>query len=327
MSATVFPAADHTFWRGTRVLVTGAAGFVGSNLVPVLEATGTDVIAVTRRDGNLTDPDEVRALLARTKPQVVFHLAGLVGGILANRDRPAEFCQTNLALNTTMLHEAWRCGVRKYVTLIGGCSYPATAPSPIREDAMWDGYPQRESAAYSLAKRMSVVMAAAYRQQYGFNAIVLVPGNIYGPHDNFDLTSSHVIPALIRKFSDARTLGTSVVTAWGTGRPTRDFVYIEDVCHVLRVAAERYDEPDIVNISSGRPVTIRQLTEQIAALAGFEGDIVWDATQPDGQMEKGFDVTRMRQRLGVECPTPLAEGLAKTIRWFTEHRALVRGVA
>jgi GDP-L-fucose synthase len=326
MSTIGFPRPDTSFWRGRRVLVTGAAGFIGSNLVPVLRGTGCDLTAVTHRDADLTDPAQARALLELTRPHLVFHLAGLVGGILANRDQPAEFCHTNLMLGAVVLHEAWRAGVGKFVTLIGGCSYPASAPSPIGEEALWDGYPQSESAPYSLAKRMSVTLADSYRRQYGFNAVVLVPGNVYGPHDNFDLTGSHVIPALVRKFWEARQTGASVVAAWGTGRPTRDFVYIDDVCHVLRIAAERYNSSDILNVSSGRPVSIRAVTELVAELVGFEGRVIWDATRPDGQLHKGFDVTRLREHLGVECPTPLREGLQRTIEWFVEHQSTARGV-
>src|SRR5512139_3889292 len=218
------------FWNGKRVLVTGASGFVGSNLTPLLERTGCELIRPARRDYDLTEQAAVRRLLAQVRPDVVLHLAGLVGGILANMRFPADYLYQNLLMGTLVLQESWKAGVQKYVTLIGGCSYPATAPSPIAEKNLWDGYPQPESAPYALAKRMAVVAAEAYRRQHGFDAIVLAPGNLYGPHDNFDLEASHVIPALIRKFWEARRDGQPEVTAWGTGRPLRDFVYVEDAC-------------------------------------------------------------------------------------------------
>lgn len=312
------------FWRGRRVLVTGAAGFVGSNLVPMLRRTGCELITPTRGQYDLTEQAEVRRLFADTRPDLVFHLAGLVGGILVNERYPADFCHQNLLMGTLVLHEAWKSGAGKYVTLVGGCSYPARAPSPIAEDELWNGYPQSESAPYSLAKRMAVVEAAAYRQQHGFNAVVLVPGNLYGPHDNFDLEAGHVIPALIRKFKEAVSERRREVTAWGTGRPVRDFVYVEDACEAILIAAEKHDRPEIVNISSGVPVTIREVVETVAELAGYDGRILWDSSKPDGQMAKGFDVTRMKSWLGYECRTPLREGLRKTLAWFESHYATAR---
>ncbi len=263
-------------------------------------------------------------MLQQYKPDLVIHLAGLVGGIGANRERPADFNYTNLLMGTTMLHESWKAGVKKYITTIGGCSYPAHAPSPIKETELFNGYPQKESAPYSLAKAMSVVQAQAYRQQHGFNAVVLVPGNLYGPYDNFDLKNSHVIPALIRKYTEAKAAQKTEVSAWGSGRPTRDFIYIADACDAILKAAEHYDAADIINISSGQTVTIKELTETIAQLVGFKGRVVWDTSKPDGQMEKGFDVTRMKQLLGFECRTSLRDGLQKTIDWFQANPNLAR---
>jgi GDP-L-fucose synthase len=312
------------FWRSRRVLVTGSTGFIGRNLVPILKAAGAEVLCPSRADCDLTDQAAVHRLLSETRPEIVFQAAGQVGGILANKREPATYCHANLLMGTFMLHESWASGVRKYVSLIGGCSYPATAPSPIRETELWQGYPQSESAAYSLAKRMAVVEAQAYRQQHGFNAVVLVPGNVYGPHDNFDLETSHVIPALIRKFSEAKGAGAPQVTAWGTGRPVRDFVYVRDACEAIVRAAERYDGPDIINLSSGVATTIRELVETVAELVGYDGRIVWDDSKPDGQLEKGFDVTRMKEWLGYECRTGLRDGLRQTIAWFDTHRAEAR---
>jgi GDP-L-fucose synthase len=308
-----------SFWHGKRTLVTGASGFVGRNLMPLLVEAGCDVVAPSRSDYNLLEQADVRRLLADMKPEVVFHLAALSGGILANRDYPADFCYQNLLMNTMVAHESWRAAVGKFVTLIGGCSYPAQADNPIREADLWNGYPQQESAAYSLAKRMSVVMAEAYRRQHGFDAVVLVPGNLYGPHDNFDLKNAHVIPATIRKFVEARQRGDAEIVAWGSGAPVRDFIYVRDACEVILLAAERYSGTDIINLSSGVPTTIRELIETVAELTGFQGQVRWDTSKPDGQMFKRFDVMRMEEWLGYRCPTSLREGLASTIAWFEQH--------
>lgn len=325
MTSTVSVSeTGRNFWADRKVLVTGATGFVGSNLLPLLRQTGCRLATPAHRDYDLLEQAQVRRMLQDYKPEIVFHLAGLVGGIGANKARPADFCYQNLLMGTMMLHESWRAGVQKYVTLIGGCSYPAHAPSPIKETELFNGMPQAESAPYSLAKAMSVVQAQAYRRQYGFDAIVLVPGNIYGPFDNFDLENSHVIPALIRKFVEARETNKPEVVAWGSGRPTRDFVYVADVCEAILIAAERYSGPDIINLSSGRVVSIKELTETIAELVGYRGKVVWDTSKPDGQLHKGFDCTRMRELLGYECRTSLREGLQKTIEWYLSKPAGLR---
>jgi len=304
------------FWAGKRVLVTGGAGFLGRNLLPVLRETGCEVLAPTRQDVNLLEQVQVRRLMAEARPHIVIHLAGLVGGILANRERPAEFCYENLLMGTMVLHESWRTGAAKYVTLIGGCSYPATAENPIAEEALWNGYPQPESAPYALAKRMSVVQAEAYRREHGFDAIVLVPGNVYGPHDNFDPSNSHVIPALVRRFYEAKAGGKEEVVVWGTGAPVRDFVYVADVCKAIKVATETYSESDTINISSGVPTSIKELVGVVARATGYEGRVRWDSSKPNGQMLKAFKVTRMQERLRYRCRTSLGEGLAKTAAWF-----------
>lgn len=307
-----------------RVLVTGASGFIGSNLTPRLRQMAKEVVAPTRADYDLLDQSAVRRMYETIRPDVVFHLAGLVGGIMANRKSPADYSYQNLLMGTLALHEAHRAGVKKFVTLIGGCSYPGNAPSPIVETELWNGYPQGESAPYSTAKKMSVVLAQAYRAQHGFDAIVLVPGNVYGPFDNFDLENSHVIPALIRKYHQASVDGANEIVAWGSGKPTRDFIYVDDACAGILKAAVTYSGPDIINISSGRAVTIKELVETVAEVTGFKGVVRWDATKPDGQMHKGFDVTRMREWLGYECRTSLREGIAKTYAWYLKNPGVVR---
>jgi GDP-L-fucose synthase len=311
-------------WSGKRILVTGSTGFIGRNLTPMLEKAQYQLLAPRRSDYDLTEQDHVRRLFADTHPDIVFHLAGLVGGILVNKEKPAQFCYQNLIMGTTVLHEAWRAGVGKYIGLIGGCSYPAEAPSPISEKELWNGYPQSESAPYSVAKKMTVTLAQSYRRQYGFNAIILVPGNIYGPEDNFDLENSHVIPALIRKFHKAKLSGQDEVVAWGSGKPIRDFIYIQDACEAILLAASKYDGSEIINISSGVQTSIGELVLTIAELVGYTGKIRWDTSKPDGQMFKGFDVTRMREWLGYSCQTSLREGLAKTIAWFESNYGSAR---
>lgn len=306
------------------ILITGATGFVGRNLVEMLRTRGVQPITPSHAEFDLNEQDQVRRLLAQTRPDLVFHLAGLTGGIGASSTLPADFNYRNLLMGTMMLHESWQAGVKKYITLIGGCSYPAHAPSPIRETELFNGYPQAESASFSLAKAMSQVQAEAYRRQYGFNGVVLVPGNLYGPHDNFDLQSSHVIPALIRKFIAAKDSGAREVVAWGSGRPVRDFMFVRDACEAILIAAETYDSSDLINISSGQPTSIRELTDTIAGLVGFQGRVAWDTSRPDGQMLKVYDITRMKKVLGYECRTPLREGLMQSVAWFAKNQSAAR---
>ena len=302
--------------RGARVLVTGGTGFVGRNLIPELLEAGAEVVAPTRAQYDLLEQSAVRQMMADVAPDAVVHLAGLVGGVLANEQRPADFYYQNLAMTTHVMHEAWRSGAGKFLTLIGGCSYPAGSPSPLSEDDLWAGYPYPGDAPYALAKRVAVVQAQAYRRQHGFNAVVLLPGNLYGPHDNFELGGSHVVPALVRKVHEAKIGRAPNVVAWGTGRPRRDFVYVGDACRAIAHALAAYDADDVVNISSGVATSIRELVDTVVEVVGYDGAVVWDSAKPDGTFEKVFSTARMREVLGVDCPTSLKDGTRLTYEWF-----------
>ena len=303
-----------------RILVTGATGFLGRHVVPALhEATGAQVIGVNRLDYDLLKPGAAEAMLRDIRPDAVVHLAAKVGGIVANRNYPADFFYENIVINTHTFHACYEFGVKKFLTFIGGCSYPAKAPSPIREEYMWDGYPQPESAPYSVAKKMMLVQSESYRRQYGFNSVVLIPGNVYGEYDNFNLEYAHVIPALIRRFIEARDQGLPSVRCLGSGRPTRDFVYAGDVAQLTGWFLLHYDSSEPVNISTGTRTSIRELAETIRRLTGFSGEIEWDTSAPDGQMDKIFSVERLHS-LGLKCSTTLEDGLRKTIAWFEQAR-------
>jgi GDP-L-fucose synthase len=306
----------------TRVLLTGASGFLGRHTRPVLEARyGRDnVVTVSSRDCDLMDRAQVDRLLGETKPEIVVHYAAYSGGIGANRTYPADFYYRNTILTAHMFDAAARHGVRKLVYPMGGCSYPATATSPIDEAQLWRGYPQQESAGYSTAKMMGTVAATSYRAQHGLDASVVIPGNMYGEYDNFDRQASHVVPAMIRRYYEAMRDGASQVVMWGTGRPQRDFVYAGDVAATIPFFIEEFPEPGPVNISSGTGVAIRELATTIADLVGFGGEIVWDETKPDGQRVKIFAVERLHE-LGLTCPTALRDGLSRTIRWFAANYA------
>ena len=310
---------DNEFWDGKCVLVTGGSGFVGRNILPLINKTLAKVIAPTHSDYDLLEQANIRSMLKKYKPDIVLHLAALSGGIMANKNQPADYCYKNLYMGTSMIHESWSAGVEKYITLIGGCSYPANANNPIKEEFLWDGYPQKDSAPYSIAKKMSLVQSNAYRQQYDFNSIVLAPGNLYGPHDNFDLQASHVIPALIRKFNEASKNKIKKIDVWGTGRAIRDFIFIEDACEAIFLSIQNYNDSELVNISSGCAVSIRELVELIAELTGYEGEIHWDATKPEGQLKKVFSVERMKGYLDYQTSHSLREGISKTIKWLDNN--------
>ncbi len=314
-------------WKNTRFLVTGGAGFLGSFVMEQLRVKGAArVTAPTIDEVDLTDPQAVRRLMADSKPEVVIHLAAMVGGIGANRDRPAEFFFQNLMMGTNVLHESWKAGVKK-VTAIGTvCSYPKTPPVPFKEDNLWDGYPEETNAAYGLSKKMLLVQAEAYRQQYGFNAIVLLPVNLYGPRDNFNLETSHVIPAFILKCLDAKEHGKDEVVMWGDGSPTREFLYIEDAARGILMATEKYDGDLPVNLGSGQEIRISDLVGTMARLLDYKGKIVWDTTKPNGQPRRLLDVSRAREKFGFSAEVKLDEGLRRTIEWYLSVRGKRGGV-
>ena len=331
------------FWKNKRVIVTGGAGFLGSFLTEKLAQRGVADILVPRIEHyDLTDRDDIRQLLEdasmplERRPEhlkpgnlpdfhplpsdpanlIIIHLAAHVGGIGANREHPAEFFYDNLMMGVELMHQAWQRGVEKFVAIGTVCAYPKFTPVPFKEDDLWIGYPEETNAPYGLAKKMLLVQSQAYRQQYGFNAIYLLPVNLYGPRDNFDLETSHVIPALIRKCIEAQKLGEKQIEVWGDGSPTREFLYVEDAAEGILLAAEKYNEPEPVNLGSGYEIPIKDLTEMIARLTGFEGELVWDTSKPNGQPRRGLDVTRARQAFGFQSGTSFEEGLRRTIEWF-----------
>lgn len=318
---TTEPSRSRRFdWTTQRVLVTGGAGFLGSFVVDKLRARGVrEVIAPRSRDCDLVDGAQVRRLFAETRPDLVIHLAARVGGIGANRENPGRFFYENLMMGVQLVEEARRAGTPKLVLTGTICAYPKFAQVPFSEDALWDGYPEETNAPYGLAKKMLLVQAQAYRQQYGTNAVVLFPVNLYGPRDNFDLAASHVIPALIRKIDRAVEQGEREVVIWGDGSPTREFLYVEDCAEGLLCAAERYDGADPVNLGSGREIAIRDLAALIGRLMGYAGRFVFDATQPNGQPRRCLDVRRAKERFGFEARVDLEEGLGRTIAWWREE--------
>lgn len=314
------------FWADQRVLVTGGAGFLGSFVVEKLRARGCREIVVPRsRDYDLREAEAVRRLLRESRPTLVLHLAARVGGIGANRLHPAEFFYDNIMMGVQLLHESWRQGVGKVVALGTVCAYPKHAPVPFREEDLWDGYPEETNAPYGLAKKMLLVQSQTYRDQYGFNSIFLIPVNLYGPRDSFDLESSHVIPALIRKGIEAAERGDDEVVVWGTGQVTREFLYVEDAAEGILLGAERYDASDPVNLGSGEEITVRDLAVLIMRLVGFKGRLRWDTTRPDGQPRRRLDTSKAERLFSFRARTPLEDGLRKTIEWYRTARAQAVG--
>lgn len=310
-----------SFWSDKRVLVTGGAGFFGSFVVDGLRARGAKHVFVPRsRDYDLVDRAACRRVIADSKPDVVFHLAAKVGGIGANRDNPGGMVFDNAMMGLQLLEECRLAAVPKTVVAGSICAYPKFAPIPFREEDLWNGYPEETNAPYGIAKKLLLVQSQAYRDQYGMNSIVLFPVNMYGPRDNFDLRTSHVIPAMIRKCVTARDEGTGEVVLWGDGSPTREFIYVEDAAEAMILGAERYDASEPVNIGSGTEISIKDLAHAIAKATGFSGNFVWDTSQPNGQPRRRLDVSRARDRFGFVAKTSFDEGLAKTVAWYLEHR-------
>jgi GDP-L-fucose synthase len=299
-----------------RVLVTGGAGFLGSRLVGRLREQGVDPFVVRSRDFDLTVPEEAERLFAETRPELVFHLAAEVGGIGANRANPGRFWYANLVMGTNVLEQSRLAQVEKLVLVGTICSYPKLAPTPFREEDLWNGYPEETNAPYGVAKKALLVGAQAYRDQYGLNSIFLLPVNLYGPGDSIDLAASHVIPALIRKMVEAKERGESEVVLWGDGSPTREFLYVEDCAEALVLAAERYDGAEPVNVGTGQEISIRELASLVADVTGFDGEIVWDTSKPNGQPRRRLDVSRAQDLFGFQALTSLRDGLARTVAWY-----------
>ena len=304
-----------------RTLVTGGGGFLGTHVVERLQAEGLDPIVARRRDYDLTRWTDVERLFHDTKPQLVLHLAAEVGGIGANRANPGRYWYANLMMGAHVLEQSRLHGVDKLVLLGTVCSYPKFAPVPFREEDIWNGYPEETNAPYGVAKKAQLVGAQTYREQYGLHAIYLVPVNLYGPRDNFDLETSHVIPALIRKMLEAR----DEVVLWGDGSPSREFLYVEDCAEGIVLASLRYDDPEPVNLGTGEEISIRELAEAIADVTGFDGDIVWDTTKPNGQPRRKLDTSRAKKRFGFEAHTPFREGIARTVAWYRDHASAYAG--
>ncbi|MDN4093881.1 GDP-L-fucose synthase [Brevibacillus agri] len=304
-----------------RIVVTGGAGFLGKHVLSQLQARHCQHVFVPRsREFDLRKEDDIVHMLQTFAPDIIIHLAAVVGGIGANQKNPGKFFYDNLMMGTQLMEQARLFGVKKFVAIGTICSYPKFAAVPFREEDLWSGYPEETNAPYGLAKKMMLVQSQAYREQYGFNSIYLLPVNLYGPHDNFDLESSHVIPAIIRKCLEAKEQNRDEIVLWGTGNVTREFIYVEDAARAIVLATQHYDSSDPVNIGSGEEMTIRELAETIQKLCGYEGRIVWDASKPDGQPRRKLATDKATAAFGFTASTPLLSGLQQTIDWYRRHR-------
>ncbi len=315
--------SDPKFWQNKRICVTGGAGFLGAFILKALAQRGANDIFVPRiEEYDLVNPVDIQRMLDVAQPDLLIHLAALAGGIGANRARPADFFYINLMMGVQLMHESWKRGVSKFVAIGTVCAYPKVTPVPFKEENLWDGYPEETNAPYGLAKKMLLVQAQAYRQQYGYNAIYLLPVNLYGPGDNFNLETSHVIPALVRKCIEAQERGDKEVVLWGDGSPTREFIYVGDAADGILSAAEFYDGSEPVNIGSGQEISIKHLAELITHLTGYEGRLVWDTTKPNGQPRRGLDTSRAAEYFGWRAGVNFEEGLRRTIAWYRENRKI-----
>ena len=318
---------ETTFWKNKRVIVTGGAGFLGSFVIKKLKERGAEDIFIPRiEDYNLIEKSDIQRLFVDTlqgidpKNLVIIHLAANVGGIGANREHPAEFFYDNLMMGVELMHQAWKNNVGKFTAIGTVCAYPKFTPVPFKEDDLWIGYPEETNAPYGLAKKMMLVQSQAYRDQYGFNSIFLLPVNLYGPRDNFNPKSSHVIPALIRKVIEAQERGDKEIVAWGDGSPTREFLYVEDAADGIVSATENYNESDPVYLGSGYEISIKDLTEMIIEMTGFKGELKWDTSKPNGQPRRGLDVNRAKEKFGWQAKMNFKTGLVNTIEWYKANR-------
>src|SRR5713101_9434632 len=306
-----------SFWSNKRVLITGGAGFLGSFVVEKLRQRGCkDILVPRRKDYDLVEMEAVKRIYKDTQPNMVIHLAARVGGIGANQANPGRFFYDNLMMGAQLMEVGRQASLDKFVAIGTICAYPKFTPLPFKEEDLWNGYPEETNAPYGLAKKMLLVQSQAYRQQYGFNSIVLFPVNLYGPRDNFDLQTSHVIPALIRKCLEAKRSDASNIEVWGDGSPTREFLYVEDAAEGICLAAERYDSSEPVNLGSGMEVSIKDLVHTIKRMTGFTGEIVWDTTKPNGQPRRSLDTSRAERFFGFRAKTSFEEGLRRTIEWY-----------
>lgn len=308
-------------WSTRRIVITGGKGFLGHHVTAAVKKRNPEaVFPIGYTDYDLRDVEHIRKLIADTRPNLVIHLAAKVGGIGANREHPAEFFYDNLMMGVQLVHECWKANVEKMVLLGTVCAYPKFTPVPFKEDDLWNGYPEETNAPYGLAKKMLLVQSQAYRQEYGYNSIFLLPVNLYGPHDHFDPKVSHVIPALIKKCVEAKEKNAPFIEAWGDGSPTREFLFARDGAEGILLAAERYNESEPVNIGSSFEISIKDLTETIARLTGFQGEIRWDPSQPNGQPRRKLDVTRAQEKFGFRSTTTFEDGLRETIAWYLANR-------